>query len=194
MRHGVNSFWKRWDQEYAEYCREWLEAILPLFVEHQITHDPENGCIIALQIENELFETIGGVLPIGLADDMKHLSMIARTLGMTVPLFTNDGFEAGSFNPKSSKFGLDLYGFDKYVIFVPASSIEGIVFGSNKSDHDADVNWNDWRTSTFMSAIDGLEKRVRGFGGGASETPIFIPELQGGWFNHYSVGYTYDKV
>jgi hypothetical protein len=98
MRHGVNLLWKRWDQLYAEYCREWFQAILPIFVKHQITVDPENGCIIALQIENELFENIGGVLPIGLADDMKHLSMVARTLGMSVPLFTNDGFEAGIYS------------------------------------------------------------------------------------------------
>jgi hypothetical protein len=104
-----------------------------------------------------------------------------------------------------SKFGLDLYifylltpstsyGFDKYVIFVPASSIEGIIFGSASKDHEKKVDWKEWKPSTFSSAVDGLEKRVRGFGGGAKETPIFIPELQGGWFNHYSVEYTYDKV
>jgi hypothetical protein len=79
------------------------------------------------------------------------------------------------------------------VIFVPASSIEGIIFGSNKKDHGAKVDWKEWQPRTFMSAIDGLEKRVRGFGGGASKTPIFIPELQGGWFNHYS-GIYYSRI
>lgn len=45
-----------------------------------------------------------------------------------------------------------------------------------------------------MNGLDGLEKRVRAFGGGASKTPIFIPELQGGWFNHYTVKHSYDDV
>ena len=84
MRHGVNSLLKSWDEEYARYCREWFEAILPIFEPYQITTDPVNGCILALQIENELFETIGGVFPIGLADDMKHLSLIARYTSLSL--------------------------------------------------------------------------------------------------------------
>lgn len=68
LRHAKNTLWKSWDQQYAEYCREWFQAILPIFVPFQITNDPDHGFILALQIENELFENIGGVLPIGLAD------------------------------------------------------------------------------------------------------------------------------
>ena len=37
-----------------------------------------------------------------------------------------------------------------------------------------------------MLALDKMEKRVRSIGGGAATSPILIPELQGGWFNHYT--------
>jgi hypothetical protein len=47
------------------------------------------------------------------------------------------------------------------IIFVPASSIEGIIFGSNKKDHGAKVDWKEWQPLTFMSAGDGLKN---GFG------------------------------
>lgn len=26
------------------------------------------------------------------------------------------------------------------------------------------------------------------------QTPMFIPELQGGWFNHYQLNHTYDEI
>lgn len=74
-----------------------------------------------LKIENEMFENIFSVIPIGLRNDMAYLTKCARDLGITVPLFTNDGFEEGSFNPttkegdgrRGGRFGIDLYGFDK---------------------------------------------------------------------------------
>lgn len=39
-----------------------------------------------------------------------------------------------------------------------------------------------------------MESKVRGFGGGAASSPLFIPELQGGWFNHYKCTHDYDDV
>jgi hypothetical protein len=46
---------------------------------------------LALQIENEVFETMKGV-SVGLSDDMRALSKAARDLGMNVPFFTNDAW------------------------------------------------------------------------------------------------------
>ena len=50
------------------------------------------GNVVALQIENENFETLKGI-PIALSDDMRVLSKIARDNGITIPLFHNDAFE-----------------------------------------------------------------------------------------------------
>ncbi len=45
-----------------------------------------------------------------------------------------------------------------------------------------------------MKSIDRVEEKVRKHGGGAACSPIFIPELQGGWFNHYTVECTFDDI
>ena len=129
IRHSWGMFFRKYDPKYSLYCRQYFANILPILRKHQITKYPD-GCIIALQIENEMFEMLK-ILPIGLMDDMRYLCKAARDFGMTVPFFTNDGFEEGSFNANKSKFGVDLYGFDKYVIFMPASSISSAIFGSD---------------------------------------------------------------
>ena len=54
--------------------------------------------------------------------------------------------------------------------------------------------WKDWDPKDVTNAFDNTEKTVRSFGGGAAQSPIFIPELQGGWFNHYTVSCTFDDV
>jgi hypothetical protein len=62
--------------------------------------------------------------------------------------------------------------------------------GANKNG----TTWGDWDPKDVMNAFENTERTVRGFGGGAAESPIFIPELQGGWFNHYTLASTYDDV
>ncbi|KAF8979647.1 hypothetical protein BGZ46_005172 [Entomortierella lignicola] len=179
LRHMKTNLWKEYDPEFMKYCIQYFQNILPILAKHQITNGDE-GCVIGLQIENESFQHIFGY-PIGLHDDMRVLAKTARNCGITVPFFTNDGFEQGSFiakdDPKRNKkdFGLDLYGFDKYVGRDP-SFIE------------------EWSPSTVMSELDKMEKKVRSFGHANQRTPIFIPELQGGWFNHYGIRYTYDAI
>ena len=93
-----------------------------------------------------------------------------------------------SFGKKT--FGIDLYGFDKYIVFCPTSAPLATLSGKN----DSKASWKDWSPENVVSGMGGLEKRVRAIGGGALETPIFIPELQGGWFNHYTVKHSYDDV
>jgi hypothetical protein len=166
IRH---SFWpllnREYDPNYSYYCREWFQHLFEILKRHQITENRQ-GCLIALQIENELFERVLGVLPIGLHDDMRYLAKAARDLGMTVPLFTNDGFEEGSFNPGTTRngFGIDLYGFDKYVIFAPISTIAANIFGLKSSK-----GWEEWKVQDFCNKVDTMEAKVRKFGGGAAK-------------------------
>ncbi|KAJ3062433.1 hypothetical protein HK102_008764, partial [Quaeritorhiza haematococci] len=205
IRHASSTFFRSYDARYTDYCRQWYSHILPILARHQITENT-NGCVLALQIENEMFENLK-FFPIGCHDDMRYLCRAARDLGMTVPFFTNDAFEMGSFNPKPSStspssssssssstrkpFGIDLYGFDKYVIFVPVSTVTANILGTSSQSIGT---WPEWSPSTFSSAVDKMEQTVRSFGGGASQSPIFIAELQGGWFNHYTVKHTYDHI
>ncbi|KAG0370842.1 glycoside hydrolase superfamily [Gamsiella multidivaricata] len=192
LRHMKTNLWKEYDAKFMEYCVEYFEQILPILARHQIT-EKEEGCVIGLQIENEAFQRVFGY-PIGLHDDMRVLAKTARDCGMTVPLFTNDGFEQGSFIVKDDpgrrkkEFGIDLYGFDKYVVFTPNSEPTSWVVGRDPSFLE------DWDPSTVISELDLMEKKVRSFGHANKRTPIFIPELQGGWFNHYGIQYTYDAI
>ncbi|KAF9985190.1 hypothetical protein BGZ65_011497 [Modicella reniformis] len=184
LRHMRTNLWKEYDPRFMDYCVEYFEHILPILARHQITNG-SNGCIIGLQVENEAFQHIFGY-PIGLHDDMRVLAKTARDCGITVPLFTNDGFEEGSYivkeDPKRKKkdFGVDLYGFDNE----PTSWVVG-----------RDPSFlEEWNPSTVTAAMDKMEHKVRSFGHANQRTPIFIPELQGGWFNHYGIKYTYDEI
>ncbi|KAF9899577.1 hypothetical protein BX616_002947 [Lobosporangium transversale] len=206
LRHMKTNFWKEYDPLFMEYCVEYLQHILPIIAKHQITNaadidtDPKavinkanSGCVIGLQIENEAFQHVFGY-PIGLHDDMRMLAKTARDCRITVPLFTNDGFEQGSFivkddpSRKKNDFGIDLYGFDKYVVFTPNSEPSSWVFGRDPSF------LQEWDPAIVVSELDKMEKKVRGFGHANNRSPIFIPELQGGWFNHYGIQYTYDAI
>ena len=197
IRHLVHTFYRSFDLEYSKYGKEWFSAILPILKRHQIT-EKKNGCVLALQIENENFEKLKSI-PIGLMDDMRYLCKLSRDLGMTVPFFTNDAWESGSFVTKHESyrefgkehFGVDLYGFDKYVVFCPNSSPMAALVSSGPTDT---TKWGEWSAKDVANSFGDTEELVRSFGGGASESPIFIPELQGGWFNHYTVGCTYDDI
>ncbi|KAF9905128.1 hypothetical protein EC991_002014 [Linnemannia zychae] len=184
LRHMKTNFWKEFDPSFMKYCVEYFEHILPILAKHQITNG-QGGCVLGLQIENEAFQHVFHY-PFGLHDDMRVLAKTARDCGVTVPLFTNDGFEEGSFivkdDPKKKKkdFGVDLYGFDNE----PTSWVVG-----------RDPSYlQEWEPSTVVNELEKMEKKVRSFGHANKRTPIFIPELQGGWFNHYGIKYTYDAI
>ncbi|KAG9326862.1 hypothetical protein KVV02_001386, partial [Mortierella alpina] len=192
LRHMSTNFWKVYDPTFMAYCVEYFEQILPFLAKHQITNG-DNGCVLALQIENEAFQHVFGY-PFGCHDDMRVLAKTARDCGITVPLFTNDGFEQGSFivkadpKRKNMDFGIDLYGFDKYVVFTPNSEPTSWVLSRDPSSLE------EWSPSTVTAELDLMEHKVRSFGHANQRTPIFIPELQGGWFNHYGIKYTYDAI
>ncbi|EXX79900.1 hypothetical protein RirG_001180 [Rhizophagus irregularis DAOM 197198w] len=46
----------------------------------------------------------------------------------------------------------------------------------------------------MVNALDHLEKEVRSFGHDAAKSPIFIPELQGGWYTSYKSKHTFDDI
>ncbi|KAI9257668.1 glycoside hydrolase superfamily [Sporodiniella umbellata] len=204
VRHNHIMLWRSYDDAFAQYEIQWFQNILPILAKHQITDNSgaKKGCVLAVQIDNELFENMANLLPVGLHDQMRILAKAARDIGITVPLFSNDGFEEGSWVPRpeldkkkkrfwqKSKFGLDLYGLDKYVIFAPSSSPKSWLINSGVSVG----SWEEWNPKNMEKSMDNLEKTVRGFGGGAKESPMFIPELQGGWFNHYQLQHTYDQI
>ncbi|MFW9897984.1 MAG: beta-galactosidase [Candidatus Thorarchaeota archaeon] len=158
-----------YDPKYMEFCRAWYKNFIPNIKNHQISENPF-GCVIAFQIENEYLEEQHAIRRY-----MEELIQYAREFGITVPNFHNDALELGSWN------GLvDLYGFDKYPIWATKSLKEGQI--------------PKWRIGKFKNKIDQLEKKVRTFGKAAAESPIFIPELQGGWFNHWGIPYGYDEL
>ncbi|KAI8097667.1 glycoside hydrolase superfamily [Halteromyces radiatus] len=201
IRHNSIMLWRTYDASFVTYEIQWLDHILPILARHQITENNDQrrrrGCILALQIDNELFETMAHILPVGLRDQMRVLAKAARDANITVPLFTNDGFEEGGWVPGKKPnfwskypFGIDLYGFDKYVVFAPSSSPKSWLIDGGTTSGE----WKDWDPKRMENSMDRLEKTVRGFGGGAKESPIFIPELQGGWFNHYQLQHTYDQI
>lgn len=171
---------KRWDDKFILHCQTWYEKFLAIMVPHQITNNP-NGCVIAMQIENELFER-KFLVRVGLDEELKELARIAHQNGVTVPLFHNDpqpqgswvsGRPAGFFGGKP--FGVDLYAFDLYIDQV--SPCEKL---TRRDD------------GKLIKEIDAIEKTVRDFGFGAANSPIFVAEMQGGWFLPWGSTNTYD--
>nr|MDO8085994.1 beta-galactosidase [Candidatus Sigynarchaeum springense] len=170
IRHMKGDLRFKYDDAYMRYAKDWLSHFIDQVKQHQLTENP-SGCIIGYQIENEY----GVTLIKGLKRYMVELAQHVRDCGITVPIFHNDAFEAGSWN------GLvDLYGFDKYP-----------VFANKKAKALKPASWPKWM---FKLLVDGSEKTVRGYKPPARDTPMFIPELQGGWFNHWTVKYNFDDL
>lgn len=134
IRHLVNppvGMFKRWDQAFHDHCAVYFEAVMRIFVRHERTTNP-HGCVIALQVENELNESVAGLVG-GLNSELRKLTELARAVGSTVPVFHNDAFPAGSWSnadqqrvPKKAfrkvgeqAYRTDLYGFDLYFTFPP---------------------------------------------------------------------------
>lgn len=163
----------KYDPKYMKHCRNWYEHFIPNIKKHQITENPK-GCIIGFQIENEYFEKF--LFLKGNRKYMEELIKYVREFGVSVPTFHNDAWETGSWNNL-----VDLYGFDKYPIWAP-----------KKPKIELGKVW--WSFKKFEKKVDFAEKKVRSFGGAAAKTPIFIPELQGGWFNHWGIKYGFDEL
>jgi len=108
--------------------------------------------LILAQIENEY--TTEDMEP----GYMQTLYQWLRELGVTVPVFHNDLWAAGCWADVVDIYGLDYYPITKFT--------------------------TDWRTvpDTF-SRLTGLEESLRGLlDAASSNSPLFFPELAGGWF------------
>ena len=173
VRHMKRTFRQEYDPQYMEYCKKWYERFITEVKGHQLTETTPNGCIIGFQIENEYPEKIYGVN--ALRQYMENLKQYAEEFGIIVPIYHNDIYELESWN------GLvDLYGYDKYVIFA--------------DKHPKTLPLKPWSPKTFIKAIDSTEKKIRAMKPPASDSPMFIPELQGGWYNHWTIRYGYDEL
>ncbi|CAE6847859.1 hypothetical protein R69746_07215 [Paraburkholderia aspalathi] len=144
--------------DYLAAAREWWSKINPIIARHQLTTG--QGTVILYQIENEMSDT-------SQTDYMQDLHDWARSDGISVPIFHNDGGRNGRFVPANSPIPdvvrgpVDLYAFDYY----PKTSC---------TDH-AGASWY------------GLFSAGGAKGGATASpyTPGFIAEMEGGWFDKW---------
>ena len=179
IRHLKRTGFLKYDPKFTEYCTQWFSHFIPIMARHEITTNP-HGCVIGLQVENERMRK--KIIPMGLDREIEDLSKDARKFGCTVPIFHNDALPSGAWVGGKSKnwASVDLYGFDRYFIWCPNQYFQKPL--------------PEWKPTTFMKNIDTLEKTVRGFGGWMLETPIFLPECQGGWYLNWGLDHTFDEV
>jgi hypothetical protein len=172
IRHMNGLLRQKFDEEYMKYCKEWFHNFIPHVLSHQRTEN-KSGCVIGFQIENEYIKGFGPLKTN--VKYMEGLVQMVREEEITVPLLHNDPWPTGSWN------GLvDLYGFDEYPV--------------HAAKHPKKMPLEAWGTKRFKFIVDRAELRVRKFGPPASETPIFIPELQGGDYNHWTIKYGFDEI
>lgn len=172
IRHMKRTLLQKYDLEFVECCKKWYAEFIKHIKHHQIT-ESEKGCIIGFQIDNEYPEKI--FILKGNRKYMQTLYDTAKEEGISVPIFHNDIFEFNSWN------GLvDLYGFDKYPI--------------HAQRHPKNLPLPAWNTKSFAKRMGNSEKKIQKFGPPANESPLFIPELQGGWFNHWTISYGFDEL
>ena len=164
------------DPDYLKAADEWLSHINPIIAKHQINADPKRRYgVILHQIENELALTTPSQRRY-----MDHLYAKARADGITVPLFHNDQGRNGYWTPESSKVDKvvhgpnDMYAFDGY----PGGTctVEG-------------------KPTRDVAAPDWGFYGPGGAKGGASaspDTPGFLAEFGGGWFDYWGSNGGYD--
>ncbi|WP_328555729.1 beta-galactosidase [Streptomyces sp. NBC_00358] len=142
------------DPDYLKYADEWLTAVHRIAARHLYTDG--GGTIVLYQLENEYDNHVAE--PTGRAY-MAHLYAKVRADGIDVPLFHNDKGRNGHWAPGTFDTGGErgryLYGFDGY-------------------------------PSPFRTPPDWGHFGPGGMKGGSTaspDTPGFIPEFGGGWFD-----------
>ncbi|AVH58915.1 MULTISPECIES: beta-galactosidase [Streptomyces] len=142
------------DPTYLKYVDEWLTAVDRIAARHLYTKG--DGTIVLYQLENEYADHVDS--PLG-RDYMAHLYAKVRADGIDVPLFHNDKGRNGYWAPGTfdtdGETGRYLYAFDGY-------------------------------PSPFRQPPDWGYFGIGGTRGGSTaspETPGFIAEFGGGWFD-----------
>jgi beta-galactosidase GanA len=156
--------------DYLAASDEWLTHIDAVLARHQYTNG--TGPVILYQIENELAST-----GTSQRNYMQHLYDKVRADGITVPIFHNDKGRNGIWVPQGSNVPgtvvgpVDMYAFDGY----PGGTChtDGTPGGPSTAP-----DWGMWGSG--------------GAKGGATaspNTPGFVAEFGGGWFDYWgSVG------
>jgi len=158
------------DPAYLAAVDEWLGRIDAIIARHQINGDGKGhrGTVILHQLENELALT-------GPAQRryMDHLYAKARADGLTVPLFHNDQGRNGYWVPESSSVPNvvhgpnDLYAFDGY----PGGTC---TVRREPTRGSAAPDWG------FYGGGG-----ARGGASASPDTPGFLAEFGGGWFDYW---------
>ena len=152
--------------DYLAASDQWLGAIDAVIRRHQLTNG--TGSVILYQIENELAST-------GTAQRnyMQHLYDKVRADGITVPVFHNDKGRNGVWVPKSSSVPgtvpgpQDMYAFDGYG--------GGSCHSDNTPGSPAVApDWGIWGSGG-----------AKGGSTASPETPGFVAERGGGWFDYW---------
>jgi hypothetical protein len=168
IKHTKGTLRQKYDEEYMGFCQKWYAQFIAQIKSHQITEN-QKGCIIGYQIENEYIEKM--VVIKAQRRYMEELVRYAREAGLTVPMFHDDALEANSWNGV-----VDIYGFNKYILrFTKDTS-------------------KPWDPAMIRRSTDKTEKHIDSFGPPANQNPIFIPEFQGGWYNHWGMNVSYDDL
>ncbi|WP_235190771.1 beta-galactosidase [Amycolatopsis rifamycinica] len=158
--------------DYLAAADEWLTAIDAIIARHQYTDG--RGPVILYQIENELAAT-------GTAQRnyVAHLYDKARADGITVPVFHNDKGRNGIWVPPGSgvpgtvEGKVDLYAFDGY----PGGTCRTDATPGNPNVAP------DWGTYGPGGAKGGASA--------SPDTPGFVAEFGGGWFDYWGSNGTY---
>jgi hypothetical protein len=158
------------DPEYLAAADEWLTAIDAIVARHQINGDGKghSGTVILHQIENELSQTSAAHRRY-----MDHLYAKTRADGITVPIFHNDPGRQGRWVPDASPVPgvvhgpVDLYAFDAYP--GGACTADGHVVRTSPAP--------DWG---FYG-----EGGAKGGASASPDTPGFLAEIGGGWFDYW---------
>jgi beta-galactosidase GanA len=156
--------------DYLAAADEWLTHIDAILAKHQLTDG--GGTIILDQIENELAST-----GTSQKNYLNHLYEKVRADGIQVPIFHNDKGRNGIWVPESSDVAgtvqgpTDMYAFDGY----PGGSCSSNGTPGNPS---AAPDWGIWGTGG-----------AKGGSSASPQTPGFVAEFGGGWFDYWgSVG------
>ncbi|WP_241127137.1 beta-galactosidase [Novosphingobium terrae] len=158
------------DPEYMAAADEWLTAVDAIVARHQINGDGKGhkGNVILHQIENELSQTSAVHRRY-----MDHLYAKTRSDGINVPIFHNDPGRQGRWVPDASPVpGVvhgpnDMYAFDAYP--GGACTADGHVVRSTPAP--------DWG---FYG-----EGGAKGGASASPDTPGFLAEIGGGWFDYW---------
>lgn len=156
--------------DYLAATDEWQSAIDAIIARHQVTNG--TGSVILYQVENELAAT-----GTSQRNYLQHLYDKAHADGISVPIFHNDKGRNGIWVPAGSNVEgtvegpTDLYAFDGY----PGGTCH-----------------TDGSVGAPSTAPDWGIQGIGGAKGGATaspNTPGFVAEFGGGWFDYWgSVG------